>query len=37
LTWCPVGIDWTNEVAQLQTEDAARQAHEASTLEEVTR
>ena len=37
MTWCPVGIDWTKEVAQLQHEDAARQAHEASTLEEVTR
>ena len=36
MTWCPVGIDWTREITQLQGEDAARLEHEARRSAEVT-
>ena len=35
LTWCPVGIDWTLEVAQLQRETAAKHKERALASEEL--
>lgn len=35
ITWCPVAIDWTRDVAQLQKDERSRRRHEEERRQEV--